>query len=218
MIRSAVAGASSMSWGRVSVGESCEDRSTGGARRPDREAGPRSSPGSALEAVVKRGRDRATETTKPAKDRGPRGRTRLDATFPVAPAVVDVPDDYVAMLADIKRRVHTVRLRSVVAVNSAMIELYWDIGRTILDRQEEAGWGAAVIDRLSADLRQAYPAMRGFSSRNPKYMRYTLRDLAKPIGVADWATRLVESLPKEVEGSLLTIAQIEAELGEGGDP
>ena len=52
-----------------------------------------------------------------------------------------------------------------------MVLLYWDIGRLILDRQERAGWGARIIDRLSADLREAYPDMKGLSPRNLKYMR-----------------------------------------------
>jgi predicted nuclease of restriction endonuclease-like (RecB) superfamily len=52
-----------------------------------------------------------------------------------------------------------------------MIMLYWDIGRMILDRQKNEGWGAKVIDRLSFDLREAYPDMSGLSPRNLKYMR-----------------------------------------------
>ena len=53
-----------------------------------------------------------------------------------------------------------------MAANSAMVRLYWDIGRTVLDRQEREGWGAKVIDRLSVDLRAAYPEHdRGFSPR-----------------------------------------------------
>jgi predicted nuclease of restriction endonuclease-like (RecB) superfamily len=52
-----------------------------------------------------------------------------------------------------------------------MVLLYWDVGWMILARQEHEGWGAKVIDRLSADLQQAYPDMRGLSPRNLKYMR-----------------------------------------------
>ena len=52
-----------------------------------------------------------------------------------------------------------------------MVRLYWDIGRMILERQDRAGWGAKVIDRLAADLREAFPEMKGFSPRNLKYMR-----------------------------------------------
>ena len=82
-----------------------------------------------------------------------------------------LPSDYAEALGAIKRRVREERLRVVLSANSAMVLLYWDIGRTILDRQERAGWGAKVIDRLSADLREAFPEMRGFSPRNLKYMR-----------------------------------------------
>ena len=64
---------------------------------------------------------------------------------------------YAAVLGEIKRRIQTERLRTVMAANSAMVMLYWDIGRLILERQEREGWGAKVIDRLSADLREAYP-------------------------------------------------------------
>ena len=52
-----------------------------------------------------------------------------------------------------------------------MVLLYWDIGRMILERQEKEGWGTKVIDRLSADLREAFPDMQGLSTRNLKYMR-----------------------------------------------
>ena len=59
----------------------------------------------------------------------------------------------------------------VLAANSAMVLLYWDIGRMILARQEQEGWGAKVIDRLSADLREAFADLKGFSPRNLNYMR-----------------------------------------------
>jgi predicted nuclease of restriction endonuclease-like (RecB) superfamily len=113
----------------------------------------------------------STRSAESARGRHARGRTRADATFPVAPPRTDVPADYVDTLADIKQRISAQRLRVVTAANAAMVELYWEIGRTILDRQNHAGWGAKIIDRLSADLRAAYPDMRGFSPRNLKYMR-----------------------------------------------
>jgi len=56
-------------------------------------------------------------------------------------------------------------------VNGELVLLYWQIGREILERQKQQGWGAKVIERLSKDLRSAFPEMRGFSSRNLKYMR-----------------------------------------------
>lgn len=73
--------------------------------------------------------------------------------------------------ADLKQRIQHQRVRVVVAANTAMIQLYWDLGRVILERQEKDGWGAKVVDRLAADLAAAYPEMRGLSPRNLRYMR-----------------------------------------------
>ena len=49
--------------------------------------------------------------------------------------------------------------------------MYWDIGRLILERQSEEGWGTKIIDRLARDLRKSFPGMQGFSSRNLRSMR-----------------------------------------------
>ena len=82
-----------------------------------------------------------------------------------------MPADYAAWLAEIKTRIHGERLRLVLASNSVMVMLYWDIGQRILQKQAEQGYGTKVIDRLAADLRDAFPEMKGFSPRNLKYMR-----------------------------------------------
>ena len=68
-----------------------------------------------------------------------RGKKREDASFPVAPAHVELPGSYAAVLGEIKRRIQDERLRTVMAANSAMVMLYWDIGRLILDRQVKEG-------------------------------------------------------------------------------
>jgi predicted nuclease of restriction endonuclease-like (RecB) superfamily len=75
------------------------------------------------------------------------------------------------LLAEIKERIRSAQLRASLAANREMIVLYWQIGRDILIRQEQEGWGTKVIDRLAADLRRAYPDMTGLSPRNLKYMR-----------------------------------------------
>ena len=80
-------------------------------------------------------------------------------------------DGYASLLAELKERIRTARLKAAVAVNEELILLYWSIGRDILDRQTTAGWGARVIDRLAADLRRDFPEMTGLSPRNLKYMR-----------------------------------------------
>jgi predicted nuclease of restriction endonuclease-like (RecB) superfamily len=99
------------------------------------------------------------------------GRSRLEASFPSPSPKLELPADYASLLDKLKRRIAEERIRVVLAANAAMVLLYWDIGRAILERQEREGWGAKVIDRLSADLRAAFPDMHGLSPRNLKYMR-----------------------------------------------
>jgi predicted nuclease of restriction endonuclease-like (RecB) superfamily len=82
-----------------------------------------------------------------------------------------VPEGYPQLLNDLKERIRTAQVRAAVAVNRELVLLYWQIGRMILDRQAQAGWGAKVIDQLSKDLRREFPEIKGFSSRNLKYMR-----------------------------------------------
>ncbi len=100
-----------------------------------------------------------------------RGRQKLQASFPVAGNKLNLPMDYQSTLADLKQRIASERLRITLSANAAMILLYWDIGQTILTRQDQQGWGAKIIDRLSEDLKEAFPEMNGFSPRNLKYMR-----------------------------------------------
>ena len=76
------------------------------------------------------------------------------------------PDSYGQFLADLKGRIRTAQLRASMAVNRELVLLYWQIGRDILDRQQRENWGAKVIDRLAADLKRAFPDMKGFSPRN----------------------------------------------------
>ena len=82
------------------------------------------------------------------------------------------PAGYADWLAELKTRIHSAQQRAALAVNRELVLLYWHIGCDILDRQSREGWGAKVVDRLSRDLREAFPQMKGFSSRNLKYMRY----------------------------------------------
>jgi len=75
-------------------------------------------------------------------ERRQRGRVDRGVMFPVPPPVLGMPKDYVAWLADLKARIHRERLRVVLASNAVMVLLYWDIGRSILEKQADQGWGA----------------------------------------------------------------------------
>jgi predicted nuclease of restriction endonuclease-like (RecB) superfamily len=83
-----------------------------------------------------------------------------------------LPVDYSAWLIELKSRIAGAQQLAALAVNQELIDLYHHIGSEILERQTNQGWGAKVIDRLSRDLRESFPALKGFSSRNLKYMKF----------------------------------------------
>ncbi len=83
----------------------------------------------------------------------------------------ELPADYGELLAQVKQEVRSARVRAARVINSELIEMYWRIGKLILFRQEDQGWGSRVIDRLSADLRAEFPGMKGFARRTLVYMR-----------------------------------------------
>ncbi len=82
-----------------------------------------------------------------------------------------MPQQYTDWLNDLKHRIHIAQQKASFAVNRELVLLYWQIGNDILNRQQQQGWGAKVIERLAHDLRTAFPYMKGFSPRNLKYMR-----------------------------------------------
>ena len=86
--------------------------------------------------------------------------------FPVAPNLSEMSDSYLDFIEAIKKEIENQRLKVVLNANSSMICLYWNIGKAILQKQEEEGWGAKVIDRMAKDLKDAFPDMSGFSPRN----------------------------------------------------
>ncbi len=104
-------------------------------------------------------------------DRKHMGKDKDGVIFPVAPQLSEMSDSYLDFIENIKEKIRTQRLTVVVSANSGMICLYWMIGKAILEKQHEEGWGARVIDRIAKDLKDAFPEMSGFSPRNLKYMR-----------------------------------------------
>lgn len=104
-------------------------------------------------------------------NRNQMGKTKEGVIFPIAPNLSEMSDAYLKFIEEVKAEIQKQRISVVINANSSMICLYWNIGRTILKKQEEEGWGTKVIDRMAKDLKDAFPEMSGFSPRNIKYMR-----------------------------------------------
>lgn len=70
------------------------------------------------------------------------GKDKDEVIFPVAPNFSDMDEGYLQFIKDIKTKIEKQRISVILKANSEMICLYWNIGRTILDKQEKEGWGA----------------------------------------------------------------------------
>lgn len=82
------------------------------------------------------------------------------------------PDkNYQLFLKEIKERVYRSQLEAFKAVNKALIQLYWDIGASIVEKQEAHAWGKSIVENLSKDLETSFPGVKGFSGSNLWRMR-----------------------------------------------
>jgi predicted nuclease of restriction endonuclease-like (RecB) superfamily len=117
-----------------------------------------------------------------------------------------LPDDYPELLERLEAEISSARTRAALAVNEELIGLYWRLGREILERQEQEGWGTRVTTRLSADLREAFPEMRGLSVRNLVYMRQFAASwpdsqiAPQPVAQLPWGHNLCHSLWHKCRG------------------
>lgn len=124
------------------------------------------------------------------------------------------PPDYQHLLTDIKQRVREAQYRALQQVNQQQIQLYWDLGRLIAERQQQHGWGKSIVETLARDLQTEFAGMSGFSVQNLWYMRqfyleYSASEVLQPmVGEISWAKHLlIMSKCKSEHERLFYIAQ-----------
>lgn len=99
---------------------------------------------------------------------------------------------YKNWLRAIKHKIKSAQLKAAVTVNTQLLELYWDLGKDIAQKQKEANWGDAVLEQLSVDLKLAFPAIKGFSRRN----LYAIKEWYSFYGNgAEFVPQLVAQIP-----------------------
>jgi predicted nuclease of restriction endonuclease-like (RecB) superfamily len=67
--------------------------------------------------------------------------------------------------------IHGAKQQAMQAVNTRLIELYWQVGAYISRKLERAEWGDSVVNQLAEHLAQTQPGLRGFTRRNLFRMR-----------------------------------------------
>jgi predicted nuclease of restriction endonuclease-like (RecB) superfamily len=107
------------------------------------------------------------------------------------------PESYGALLGEIKERIRVAQYAALRAVNRELINLYWDIGRLIVERQSGQTWGRGVVQNLAKDLQLEFPGVAGFSAPNLYKMRqfyeaYREHEILSPlVREISWTKNLV---------------------------
>ncbi|MBI4650093.1 DUF1016 domain-containing protein [Candidatus Desantisbacteria bacterium] len=108
-----------------------------------------------------------------------------------------IQNKYIKFVSEIKERIRRAQYDALKTVNKELIKLYWDIGKMIVARQKDEGWGKAVIERLANDLQNEFIGMQGFSVQNLWYMRqfyieYSKNEKLQPlVGEISWTKHLI---------------------------
>ena len=106
-------------------------------------------------------------------------------------------NQYLRFLDDVKGRIQNSRIRIATSVNKELIRLYWWIGKQIVEKQEELGWGKSIVEQLSKDLRKSFSGRSEFSVQNLWYMRQFYLEynkntnLQQLVGEIPWGQNLV---------------------------
>jgi len=79
--------------------------------------------------------------------------------------------EYISWLTEIKKKIQRVQISAAVKVNTELLKFYWELGADIVEKEKHASWGDSFINQLSIDLTNSFPGLKGFSTRNIKYIR-----------------------------------------------
>lgn len=131
--------------------------------------------------------------------------------------IMMLPEGYSEWRKNIEQLIEVSKLRTAISVNTSMLTLYWNIGKSILQKQKDSGWGKKIINQLSKDLSNRFPDDRGYSERNLRNMKRFAEaypdfpilqvPLAKLQGQLIWQVPLAK-LQEEAESMQVPLAQI----------
>lgn len=107
---------------------------------------------------------------------------------------------YLHWLQHLKDRIRSSQIKAAIKVNTELLNLYWDLGREIIEKEKETKWGNKFIEQLSKDLLTEFPDMKGFSATNLYYIKrwflfYNNSDIIGPQAVAQILPQVVAELP-----------------------
>ncbi|MDR0863879.1 MAG: PDDEXK nuclease domain-containing protein [Candidatus Symbiothrix sp.] len=74
--------------------------------------------------------------------------------------------EFVKWISELKAKIHSARNKLAFSINSQILELYWEIGKEIAEKQQNSDWGSGFIEQTATELKHEFPEMKGFSRRN----------------------------------------------------
>jgi predicted nuclease of restriction endonuclease-like (RecB) superfamily len=115
--------------------------------------------------------------------------------------------DFGNWIIDLKSRIHEAQSKVAFSINSQLIELYWDIGKSVAEKQEKANWGSNFIERVATELKHEFPQIKGFSRRNLyamsqwyKFYSQKYQFVPQPVAQIPWShNRLIISKVKNID-------------------
>jgi len=84
---------------------------------------------------------------------------------------MELDNEYKFWITSLKEKIRSAQIKTAVAVNVEMIALYWDFGKSIVEKQGYNNWGAGLIKQMAKDLKKELPEVSGFSQANLQVMR-----------------------------------------------
>jgi len=129
-----------------------------------------------------------------------------------------LPTGYANFLNSLKTRIRKAQIKVALSANRDLVDLYWDIGRSICEKQKHEGWGTKMIERLAGDLSKEFPGVEGLSRANlyrmrAFYLAYPKQDsiVARAVRQLPWGHNiiLVEKLSNDDERLWYTKKSIE---------
>jgi len=76
------------------------------------------------------------------------------------------PTEYSKFIKSLKAKIRSAQIKAAVVVNRELVKLYWEIGKEIVEKQEQEGWGSKALERVAKDLQNEFPGIEGFSRAN----------------------------------------------------
>lgn len=106
-------------------------------------------------------------------------------------AVTQIDSNYKNFISSLKKRVRKARVQAMLSVNLEQIKLYWDLGKSIISKQNEARWGSKILEQISSDLTAEFPDMKGLSRTN----LYNMQQFAQSYNNFEIVQQAVGQLP-----------------------